>query len=296
MDFFTQVFISLRIMEMAVARSLSPLARLPQWIYKRTSLHAEEKKAAKIIKDFILEKVQERRKALQDDADLFDGGISLDYLLKTPYEGKLLTDEQVVHESCAFFLGFYDTTKSAITSVIYCLAKYPEVQKKVFEEVSLILKKDPLRDIEIADLVNMPYTEAVINEVMRLYTPIGFVTRKPKTTVNIKGYTFPAGTDVFFNLFAICRSPKYFDNPLEFRPERFLGVERKSPGFVAFCVGARKCLGQNHAIKTLKIMIAKIIFNLEISLVDENYVMQEIPTPMLQPLKPFDIQAVVRHQ
>ena len=98
----------------------------------------------------------------------------------------------------------------------------------------------------------MPYTEAVIMEVMRysaiVPTAVQHLTTEP---VKLNGYDIPAGTIVIPNLYNSLRSPKTWGDPENFRPERFLSPDEskvvRHEAFIPFSTGKRVCLGETLA-------------------------------------------------
>ncbi|XP_014680374.1 PREDICTED: vitamin D 25-hydroxylase-like, partial [Priapulus caudatus] len=85
----------------------------------------------------------------------------------------------------------------------------------------------------------MPYTEACIMEIQRLANtvPLGVMHANNMGPAELGGYTIPAGTAIFPNLYAVHSDPKLWPEPAEFRPQRFLGPDGKvvkPDGFVPF--------------------------------------------------------------
>ena len=119
------------------------------------------------------------------------------------------------------------------------------------------------------DLKELKYTEAVINETMRLFAPVPLVARKLDSELKAGGYTFPPGIDIMLSLYSMCRHEKHFENALEFIPERFLDGRALPLAFVPFSIGARKCLGGKLGMAMVKISVAKMIMHYKISLPDD---------------------------
>ena len=189
----------------------------------------------------------------------------LDHYIQTPIDGIYLSDEEIREELDTIILGAHDTTKSTLAFSMYVLAKYPEVQQRVFEEVKEVIGEDLNRDLNDRDIVHLPYLEAVLKETLRLYPPVPFVGRKLDSEITVGGYTFPKDADIVISPFLAGRNSKYFEDPLVFNPDRFLGLQKTPQGFISFSVGARKCMGGNIALMLLKIIIAKLVVNYKIS-------------------------------
>ena len=115
-------------------------------------------------------------------------------------------------------------------------------------------------------MIHLPYIEAVIKETLRLYPPVPYLGRKLDSEITVGGYTFPKDADIFISPFLAGRNSKYFDDPLRFNPDRFLGVKTPPDGFISFSVGARKCMGGQIALMIMKIIVAKLALKCKISL------------------------------
>ncbi|XP_072016390.1 cytochrome P450 2D1-like [Amphiura filiformis] len=129
------------------------------------------------------------------------------------------------------------------------MLKYPDVQKRVQEEMDSVVGRERLP--KLSDKPNLPYTEAVIHETQR-FGSIVFIAapRFTRSEVKFRGYTFPKGTHILSNLYSVTRDPSIFDEPDVFKPERFLdgdGRVKKIPEQIVFGAGKRVCLGEQLA-------------------------------------------------
>lgn len=129
--------------------------------------------------------------------------------------------------------------------MLYCLAKYPEVCKKVSQEIEENVPDYDSLDHETLKS-KLPYCSAFINEVLRHYPPLPSVAMRKciqsfKTSENVG---IDKGTLLFSNNFDSMMNEEYFENPKEFSPERWFG-KNKHPAY-AFCpfsAGPRNCVG-----------------------------------------------------
>ncbi|XP_056388474.1 cytochrome P450 4A4-like isoform X2 [Hyla sarda] len=149
-----------------------------------------------------LEKIKQKRRL-----DL------LDILLYAKDEnGRALSDEDLRAEVDTFMLGGHDTTASAISWTLYCLAKYPEHQEKCRKEVREVLGERTT--VEWEDLTKLPYTTMCIKEGMRLYSPVPIVGREIKEPITfVDGRSLPKGTTVLISIYCLNRCPRMWDNP-----------------------------------------------------------------------------------
>ena len=100
------------------------------------------------------------------------------------------------------------------------------------------------------DLPDLPYTEQVVTESMRLYPPIWVTARIVDNDLTIGGYVIPKGSVAFVSQFAVHRDPRWFTNPLVFQPERWTPQFKASlPRYAYFPFGAgpRQCIGEPFA-------------------------------------------------
>jgi cytochrome P450 len=213
----------------------------------------------------LMTKIVKDRRKLLNATESPEVSCALDGYLTIPVEGKLFDDDEVCSAMNSMLFAVHDTTKSTLTFLFYCLAKYPEVQQKVYEEVAPFLNNrfDLLKSV---DQIAFSYTQAVINETLRLYSPGAIIGRKLDSAITTGGFTFPKDVDVLFSPFLMGRNPKYFDDPLTFNPDRFLGLDKPPLGFIPLSTGARKCTGGKVSMKMLKIFVFKICSSFKVSL------------------------------
>ncbi|XP_040985808.1 flavonoid 3'-monooxygenase CYP75B137-like isoform X2 [Juglans microcarpa x Juglans regia] len=166
-------------------------------------------------------------------------------------------------------VGASDTTTTMLEWVMARLMKHSEIMRKVHEELTEIVGVDNL--VEEFHLPKLQYLDAVIKETFRLHPPFPFlVPRTPSESSIIGGYHVPKGSSIFVNVWAIQRNSKYWDNPLEFIPERFLNdgygrVDYSGNNFKYFPFGSgrRICAGLTLGERTLKYILASFLHSFE---------------------------------
>ncbi|CAJ0956998.1 unnamed protein product [Ranitomeya imitator] len=126
------------------------------------------------------------------------------------------------------------------------MALYPNIQVQVQQEIDLVVGRHRTPTFE--ERSSMPYTEAVLHEILRFcnIAPLGIFHATSRDTV-VRGYSIPSGTTVITNLYSVHHDKKYWSDPEIFRPERFLdssGQFAKREAFVPFSLGRRNCLGE----------------------------------------------------
>ncbi|KIM28324.1 hypothetical protein M408DRAFT_329428 [Serendipita vermifera MAFF 305830] len=138
-----------------------------------------------------------------------------------------------------------DTTSAAVMAFINALLLFPEISKKVYEEI--ISVTDGTRLPRVSDRPSLPYTEAVWKEAFRwkAFFPIGVPHVNNQDEV-IDGYVIKAGSLISQNFGFMLNDPKVWGDPEIFRPERFLTDEANTipnPLVLVFGFGVRTCPG-----------------------------------------------------
>lgn len=115
----------------------------------------------------------------------------------------------------------------------------------------------------------MPYSEAVISEILRITSLVSLgVPHEMKTDLKFHGYHFSKGTAIYANLYAVHHDPEIWGDPEIFRPERFLNEDGtkcvQKDALIPFAEGKRKCLGETLARDTLFLFVTSICQHFDI--------------------------------
>ncbi|XP_068115600.1 vitamin D 25-hydroxylase [Hyperolius riggenbachi] len=142
-----------------------------------------------------------------------------------------------------------DTTTNVLRWAMLLMALYPNIQGQVQKEIDSVV--GTFRTPTFEERCAMPYTEAVLHEVLRFcnIAPLGIFHATSRDTT-VRGYSIPAGTTIITNLYSVHFDQKYWTNPEVFCPERFLdssGHFLKKEAFIPFSLGRRHCLGEQLA-------------------------------------------------
>nr|QZP43535.1 cytochrome P450 monooxygenase CYP341AB1 [Ephestia elutella] len=174
---------------------------------------------------------------------------------------KGFNDLELQEESIVMILAGTDTSSVAVSFTALMLAKHPDIQEKVYQEI-----KDEIgvtkSNIEPSDLLKLKYLEAVIKETMRLYPPVPIIIRKVEKDITLpSGVTLVSDLGVMINILAIHKNPKYWGpDSNKFRPERFLEGPLEYPfAFIPFGYTPRSCLGYQYAMMSMKIVMANML-------------------------------------
>ncbi|KAJ6974415.1 cytochrome P450 93B2 [Populus alba] len=181
-----------------------------------------------------------------------------------------LTREHIKALVLDFITAATDTTAAATEWALAELINNPKVLEKARQEVDTVVGNKRL--VEESDSPNLPYIQAIIKETFRLHPPIPMIARKSIQESKINGYTIPKNTLLFVNIWSIGRDSRYWKNPLEFEPERFLKSEGDTVQSTAsmdikgqhyellpFGTGRRSCPGIALALLELPVTLAAMI-------------------------------------
>jgi cytochrome P450 len=172
--------------------------------------------------------------------------------------GNALSTEQVRDEVVTLLLAGHETTALSLTFTAYALARHPAAEERLVEELDEVLDG---RTPTMADLPELSYTERVVKESMRLYPPVPGIVREPVKPDVIDGYTVPAGATIRIHQWVVHRDPRWYDDPLAFRPERWTdGFEESLPrlAYFPFAAGPRRCIGDRFASLEARLLLATI--------------------------------------
>jgi len=160
-----------------------------------------------------------------------------------------MTNDRLEGNTFLFFVAGHETTSSALSWLFYLLARHPDVQERVQEELDRVLGGNSIQPHQLKDLV---YLDMVLKESLRWGSPLAVLqTRKAESDVYLDKYLIPAGTRVGLAVHAIHHNPEFWPNPEVFDPERFNpnNLSKHHPyAFLPFSLGKRVCLGNNFSL------------------------------------------------
>ncbi|KAK1558799.1 hypothetical protein Q3G72_006816 [Acer saccharum] len=172
-------------------------------------------------------------------------------------------------------VGGTDTTTTIVEWTMAELMQHPKVMKKVQEELTEVVGIDG--SVDEFHLPKLQYLDAVVKETMRLHPALPLlVPRSPSQSTIVSGYTIPKGSRIMLNVWAIHRDPQLWDNPLEFRPERFLNNSEKFDylgnnfQYMPFGSGRRVCAGIPLAERMLMFLLASFLHSFECKLPNDT--------------------------
>ncbi|KAJ8933324.1 hypothetical protein NQ318_020827 [Aromia moschata] len=187
-----------------------------------------------------------------------------------PGDGTSLTMDEIAAQCFIFFSAGFETSSTTMTFTLFELAAHPDIQDKVREEIESVLGRYDDK-ITYDSLSELKYMKQVIDEVLRKYPPVPFLTRQC-----VKDYKLPGediiieeGTAVFISVKGIHYDEEHYENPEEFDPERFTEEkkrERHRFAYLPFGEGPRICIGERFGIMQTKVGLTSILRKFRVKL------------------------------
>lgn len=179
----------------------------------------------------------------------------------THEDGSLMPVDEVVDHMIFLMMAAHDTITSSATSLIWLLAKNPEWQDKLREELRAVTGGEG-RALAYDDLGKLDLTEMAFKEALRMIPPVPSLPRRALREFTFGGYTIPAGTPVGISPAAVHMMEEYWPEPAKFDPLRFTPeqvAKRHKYAWVPFGGGAHMCLGLHFAYMQVKILLAHVL-------------------------------------
>nr|QNS29978.1 cytochrome P450 [Nothapodytes nimmoniana] len=230
---------------------------------------------------YIKDRIREKEEGTKSGFTYVDTLLDLEVQEKEQQKRKLTQGEMVSLCSEFLFAGT-DMTSTAMQWIMANLVKYPNIQAKVYEEIAAVMGGPPsssydnetaMRFVREKDQQRMPYLKAVVLEGLRRHPPMHILLPHSVTEeVVLDGYDLPKNTTVHFLVAEMGRDPKVWEDPMAFKPERFLTgsgevvfdiTGSREIKMMPFGAGRRICPAFNLGILHLEYFIANMIWYFE---------------------------------
>lgn len=234
-----------------IAANFGRTILVPLWVPTPRNIRA--KLGIKRLEKVIYRIIADRRASGRDTGDL----LSI-LLLAQDEDGTHMNDRQLRDETITLFLAGHETTANTLSWTWWLLAQNPAVEKKFHEELDGVLGG---RAPTVDDLPKLTYLSHVLTESLRLYPTAWGMARLAAEEHEIAGYPVRPGYGVAFAQWVIHRDARWFDAPLEFRPERWEnGLAKQLPRFAYFPFGGgpRQCIGNTFALMEASVVLATV--------------------------------------
>eukprot|EP01018_Ginkgo_biloba_P005297 Gb_04401 [translate_table: standard] len=155
--------------------------------------------------------------------------------------------------------------ETSATTMDWCMAELlrnPDLMKKAQKEIETVVGKD--RRVKESDLPNVEYLQCLVKETLRLHPPVPLLPPHfSMESCTVGEYHLPPMTRLLVNVWAIATDPMVWEDPLAFKPERFMGTDISVKGQVfevlPFGSGRRGCPGASLAIVVVEYAVAQLL-------------------------------------
>jgi cytochrome P450 len=198
------------------------------------------------------------------DEDTPDGGTG----------GQAMTDGELRDELVTLLLAGHETTATSVAWALERLVRHPQKLRRLMDEIDVWTREGERggggggdgRDGAAGG--GDEYLTAVVNETLRVRPVVPIVVRMLQRELEVGGYRLPAGTRVVPSIFLVNRSARVYEDPREFRPERFLEAAPETFSWIPFGGGIRRCIGASFALLEMKVMLRTMLGELQPRLAD----------------------------
>nr|CAD7577546.1 unnamed protein product [Timema californicum] len=274
-------------------------------IVKETMTYREKNKVVR--DDFLQYLIQLKNKGKVDE-DLVsikdDINMTVTEVVSSSNEGEdeplEMTDTLLAAQCLGFFLAGFETTSTTISCCLHELAVNPNIQEKLRKEVDTVLINHG-GQITYEALQDLKYMDAVVDETLRKYPPVGNISRLctkgyqiPDTNVNID-----KEIKVVIPVYAIHHDPKYYPDPEKFDPKRFSPENIKSQSsctYLPFGEGPRNCIGLRFGLMQVKVGLTALLSKYKFSVCEKTSIPLTFNPISFITLWPRDIHLKISHR
>eukprot|EP01114_Cavostelium_apophysatum_P014333 TRINITY_DN3689_c0_g1_i5.p2 TRINITY_DN3689_c0_g1~~TRINITY_DN3689_c0_g1_i5.p2 ORF type:complete len:513 (+),score=118.63 TRINITY_DN3689_c0_g1_i5:190-1728(+) len=280
-----------------VSQMNNPFFLIPGWQYVPTPHNRKVEQTFQQIDSIVYKLIAQRRLERVNIPEDERGDVKnlLDMMLDARDSdengGSGLNDTEIRDNIMTFIFAGSDTTATSMAWFFVHLSRHREALDKLRREIDHVTKGQKLQ-VNTAD--QFPFYQAVVSENMRLTPPfficVGRTTRK---TEQVGDWAVPKGVALTVSIEGVGRNPKYWDDPHDFRPERFLKENSATlHPFTAipFGAGRRFCLGKGFALSEMHIVLVSVLQHFDFEMVcdkgtewDDAHLPVEMEFPILHP-------------
>ena len=229
------------------------MLKLPEWMPRPGK--SSKKLGERLMRESVRKMLAERRAMTNPPDDLMQRLINA----KDPESGQTMSDELLIDNLLTFYLAGHETTAKALAWTLYLLARAPEWEARLVEEIERVTGGGPIEAKHIDQLV---LTTQVIKESMRLYPPAPQTSRMTMEDTELGGHPIKAGTQVIVPIYAIQRHKKLWTDPDLFDPDRFAPDKESKISryqYMPFGAGPRICIGMAFAMMEAVALLATML-------------------------------------
>jgi cytochrome P450 len=197
-------------------------------------------------------------------------------------DGEGMSDELVLSESMQLLVAGHETSSNALSWLLYLLSSRPDCLERLRQEFDSVLGDGPL---SYSDVPKFEFATQVIQEALRLYPPFWMVDRMALADDCVGDLAIPRGSTVVVFVYGAHHSPRYWENPESFLPERFTKANEKlhTPfTYLPFGAGPRGCIGGNYAMLQILMILSVLLRKYDLRLVPDQTI-EARPMVILRP-------------
>jgi cytochrome P450 len=211
-------------------------------------------------------------------------------LVRAMQDGQVMSRAALRNEAATLFMAGHETTANTLAWAWYLLSQVPEAAARVAAEARSALGGRPAG---LGDLRSLRFTQAVIEETLRLYPPVPVLAREATTEITLAGRRLPRGTLVLVVPWLLHRNPKLWPEPDTFRPDRFLEGTPPRYGYIPFSIGPRVCSGQQFGLTEAVLCLATLAQHIRLEL-RPGHVVEPVSRLTLRPGATLPMQVYQR--
>ena len=237
--------------------------------------------AGRFFEEVVGELIERRRALTASGASAPHDLLTLLLTASDPETGNGLTDLEVKANIVTFIAAGHETTANALTWALYCLSQDTNARARLEAEADRAAGPDGSFALD-----DLPYAKAVIEETMRLFPPVPFMSRQAIRDDRIGRIKIPRNSTVLVAPWVLHRHRTLWDDPEAFVPERFLPENRAAiPRFayLPFGAGPRVCIGQSFSLQEATIVLAHCARAVRLEMVDDHPPMTPLHRVTLRP-------------
>jgi cytochrome P450 len=225
----------------------------------------------------ILDYIHHRREHKGEYNDL------LQILMDAVYsDGHGMTDESILSESMQLLVAGHETSSNGLSWMLYLLSQHPEYVDEIRNEYDRVVGDTT---VKYSDVPKLEFTTQIAEEALRLYPPFWMVDRVAMSDDQIDDISIPKGTTIIVFIYGAHHSPKFWDEPETFLPERFRKENKKNHtpfAYLPFGAGPRGCIGGNYAMLQMLIILGVMLRRYDFELAP-NQTISARPMIILRP-------------
>lgn len=251
----------------------------PPWV--PTALNRKQNPALASVRGRMHAIVRERLASGQDEGDL----LSM-LVLARDDDGHPMDEDAIVDECMTLLVAGHETTAVLLSWIWVLLGQHPNITEQLVAEVDQVSGGEP---VTFEMLPGLSLTERVVKEALRLFPPAFGVGRTPIRDIVVDGHQLKRGELIMISAYALHRLGEYYDDPEEFRPERWAPDAPQPPryAYIPFGAGPRICLGNMFAMMEAQVILATMLQRVHLAPLRSGEVEAE-PVITLRPKGPLE--------